>query len=109
MGTEESPGDIPEHYNPIGKAQTLAQWRKLMRMPVFTSTMEIVDLIIVHIYETTAVNGLPLDFLIDARQTLKHPIKHFGVVFSKHPPDWHSYDIPVLWREDGKEGLGRWK
>ena len=30
--------------------------------------------------------GLPLDFLIDARQTLNHPIKQFGVVFSKHPP-----------------------
>ena len=109
MGAYDRPDDLPEHYNPIGKAQTLAQWRKRMRMPGFTSSMEIDDLMIVHIYETTAVNGKPLDLLIDARKTINDPIKQFGVIFSAIPPDSSQYGIPILWREHGKAGGGRWR
>jgi hypothetical protein len=98
-----------EHYNPIGKAETVDTWRKRGRMPVPSSEALIIDLRIVAIYETTAVNGLPLDLLIDAQKTKNDPVKQFGVIFSETPPDWSKYGIPVLWREEGKSGVGRWK
>ena len=107
MGADHS-GDIPEHYNPIGKGQTLAQWRKRMRMPVLNRQNVIVDLIIVRIYEVTAVNGRPLDLLIEARKTKDDPSIQFGVIFSKLPPSRHDYGIPILWREEDRAGLGRW-
>ena len=69
----------------------------------------IIDLIIVKIYETTAVNSLPLDLLIEAHRTVDDPPRQFGVLFSAIPPDWAAYDIPVLWRQDGKAGVGRWR
>ncbi len=60
--------ELAEHYNPIGKAEILEVWRRRMRMPVPTLEGYIVDLRILAIYETTAVNGLPLDlvFTLDA-------------------------------------------
>ena len=98
-----------EHQNSIGKADTVDTWRKTMRIAVPSREGHIVDLIIVAIYETTAVNGLPLDLLIDARKTVNDPVKQFGVVFSKNPPDWPRYNIPILWKQDGKSGVGRWR
>ena len=100
---------IPDHTNPMGKQDSLDTWRHTGRISVPSREGHIIDLIIIRIYETTAVNGLPLDLLIDARQTLDKPMLRFGVIFSKHPPNWQSYDIPVLWREEGEAGLGRWK
>jgi len=78
-------------------------------MPVPTADLSIIDLRIIAIYETTAVNGLPLDLLIDAQKTTNDPVKQFGVIFSDTPPDWSKYRIPVLWRKDGVSGVGRWK
>jgi hypothetical protein len=98
-----------EHHDPIGKADTLDTWRKRMRMPVPAAAGHIVDLLIVRLYETTAVNGLPLDLVIEAQETTDGPVKRFGVVFGAEPPDWPSYGIPVLWRRDGEAGVGRWK
>ena len=100
---------VAEHYNPVGKSETVETWRKRMRMPVPTAEGFILDLRIVVIYEATSVNGLPLDLLIEAQTTVNDPIKQFGVLFSSTPPDWGEYGIPVLWREDGKAGVGRWK
>ncbi len=100
---------VAEHYDPVTKEESLATWRKRMRMPVPTSKEMIIDLVIVAIYETTAVNGQPLDFLIEAQTTKDDPVKQFGVIFSKNPPDWSTYGIPVLWREEGTVGVGRWK
>ena len=62
---------------------------------------------LITFYETTAVNGWPLDLLIDARKPVNDPVKQFGVVFSENPPDWSRYNIPVLWRKDGQSGVGR--
>ena len=72
MGADDSQV-LPEHYEPIGKAQTLAQWRKRMRMPVPTLAGGIVDLVIEKIYETTSMNRLPLDLLIEAHCTVDDP------------------------------------
>ena len=77
-------------------------------MPVPTAAGDIVDLHIVAIYETTAVNGLPLDLLIDVQKTKNDPVKQFGVIFSESPPDWSKYGIPVLWCREGVPGVGRW-
>ena len=68
-----------------------------------------IDLITVAICETTAVNGQPLDLLIDARKTVNDPIKQFGVIFSKNPPDWSQYSIPILWHQEGIDGVGLWR
>jgi hypothetical protein len=100
---------IAEHYNPVGKAETVDTWRKRGRMPVPTSEGHIIDLQIVAIYETTAVNSQRLDLLVEARKTNNDPVKQFGVIFSETPPDWSKYSVPVLWRQDGKSGVGRWK
>jgi hypothetical protein len=101
--------EIAEHYNPIGKADTLEVWRRRMRMPVPTADGHISDLRILAIYETTSVNGLPLDLLIDARKSDSDPVKQLGVIFSESPPDWSKYGIPVPWRQEGVSGVGRWK
>lgn len=100
---------VPAHESRVGKEQTLATWRKRMRMPVPTSEGHIIDLQIVAIYETSKVNGLPLDVLIEARKTRADPIKRFGVVFNDRPPDWERCGLPVLWRREGIPGVGRWK
>ena len=97
--------ETAEHYNPIGKAETLEVWRRRMRMPVPTAEGYISDLRILAIYETTSVNGLPLDLLIDAQKSDSDPVKQFGVIFSENSPDWSRYSLPVLWR---KSGVGRW-
>lgn len=97
---------VPEHQSPVGKAQCIETWRARRRLSVPSADGGIVDLIIVSIYETTAVDGLPLDALIDAQKTLNDPVKQFGVVFGATPPDWSQYKIPVLWIKDG--GSGRW-
>jgi hypothetical protein len=79
-----------------------------MRMPVPTAAGQILDLRIVTLYETTAINGLPLDLLIDAQKTKIDPVKQFGVIFSDSPPDWSKYRIPVLWCSEGVLGVGQW-
>ena len=56
-----------EHYNPIGKTDSLDTWRKRMRIPVPTKTGNIVDVRIATLYETTNVNGLPLDALVEGQ------------------------------------------
>lgn len=100
--------ELVKHYNPTGKAETLKIWRQRMRLPVPTAAGHILDLRIVTIYETTAINGLPLDLLIDAQKTKNDPVKQFGVIFSESPPDWSKYGIPVLWCMEAGSGVGRW-
>ena len=101
--------ELVKHFHLTGKAETLKVWRQRMRMPVPTAAGHILDLRIVTIYETTTVNGQPLDFLIDAQKTKNDPVKQFGVIFSESPPDWSRYGIPVLWCSEGVSGVGRWR
>ena len=100
--------ELVKHYNPTGKTETLEVWRRRMRMPVPTAAGHILDLKIVALYETTSINGLPLDLLIDAQKTRNDPVKQFGVIFSDSPPDWPKNRIPVLWCSEGVPGVGRW-
>ena len=101
--------EIAEHFDPVGKAEAVAVWRKRMRMPVPTVEVVLMDVRMIAIYETTSVNGLPLNLLIEARKSASDPVKHFGVIFSESPPDWSKYSIPVLWRKEGVSGIGRWR
>ena len=78
-------------------------------MAVPTAAGTITDVLIVRLFETTAVNGLPLDALIEGQVAINAPIKRFGVVFGSAPPDWPAYGLPVLWLQDGESGMGRWK
>jgi len=98
-----------EHYNPIGKADSLDTWRKRMRIPVPTKAGNIVDVRIVALYETTNVNGLPLDALVEGQIVKDKPVVQFGVVFSSQPPDWDANGIPILWIDDSRINIGRWK
>jgi hypothetical protein len=100
---------MAEHYNPVGKVETIDTWRARRRMPAPTAAGHIIDLQIIAIYETTAVNGQPLDLLVEAKKTNNDPVKQFGVIFSSSAPDWSAYPMPLLWREDGKAGVGRWR
>ena len=100
--------DLVKHHNPVGKAETLEVWCQRMRMPVPTAAGHILDIQIVTIYETYAVNGQPLDLLIDAQKSKNDPVKRFGVIFSENPPDWSKYRIPVLWQSENSSSVGRW-
>jgi hypothetical protein len=98
-----------EHYSPIGKTDTLDTWRKRKRMPVPTKIGNIVDVRIVALYETTNVNGLPLDALVEGQIMKGKPAVQFGVVFGATPPDRDAYGIPILWIDDSRTNVGRWK
>ena len=97
---------IPKHHNPMGKQDTLDTWRRSGRMSVPSRSGHIIDLIVVRIYECTAVNGQPLDALIEARKTLNEPVKQFGVIWADSPPDRTAYDIPLLWLSESDSGVG---
>lgn len=99
---------IAEHHNPTSKIDAIDTWRNSGRMAVPTAAGNIIDLRIVTLYETTSVNGQPLDLLVEAQATTNDPTKQFGVIFSKTAPDKSKYSLPVLWKEDGTSGTGRW-
>jgi hypothetical protein len=73
-------------------------------MPVPTRAGAIIDLHIITLYDCTAVNGLPLDLLVEGRATNDAPLKRFGVLFADASPE-DKYPLPVLWMCDGR---GNW-
>jgi hypothetical protein len=84
---------LPE---PQSKEEWLAKWRNRGRIVLRDKGGNLIDVIIVQLFETTAVNGLPLDFLIAARKTHNDPVHQFGIIFSDAQPE-AGYPIPVLW------------
>ena len=99
----------PQHLQPVGKQDTLDTWRQGMRMPAPTRPGDILEVKILALYETTRVNGLPLDALVEAQATVESNPVRFGVIFSSSPPDWDAYPIPVLWIDVELVGVGRWR
>ena len=92
---------IPSHMRPVTKQDCIDTWRSNERIPGPTRAGKILDMMIVRLYETTTVDGLALDLLVEARATKRAPLKRFGVLFSdKQPLD--DYPIPVLWMRDGE-------
>jgi hypothetical protein len=100
---------IPIFKSPDDFLQIVSNTSRHIIWRVYHAAGHIIDLQIVAIYETTAVNGHPLDLLVEAKKTNNDPVKQFGVIFSSSPPDWSAYPMPLLWREDGKAGVGRWR
>ena len=95
---------VPAHSQPHTKAECLATWKTRRRIPVPTKVGNIMDMLIVHLIEATAIDGVPVDLVVDARATHRAPIKRFAVVFAdKKPAD--SFPVPTLWVCDG---IGVW-
>ena len=91
---------IPAHQKPTSKTDCVDTWKDRGRIPVPTKSGTIMDLVIVNLYETTAVNDLYLDLLVEARATKRAPLKRFGVLFADTAPP-KQYPIPILWVKDG--------
>jgi hypothetical protein len=89
---------------PATKLDCVDTWRSRGRVPVPTQKGRILDLVIVRLYETTHVDGLALDLMIEGRATNEAPIKQFGVLFSDTRPQ-DEYPIPLLWMCNG---VGSW-
>ncbi|MEH6637323.1 MAG: hypothetical protein V7700_17520 [Halioglobus sp.] len=95
---------LAPHIAPSTKQDHLDAWRTRGRISVPTRKGRILDLLVERIYETTAVDGLPLDLLVEARATHQAELKRFGVVFAEVKP-LDNYPLPVLWINDA---VGSW-
>ena len=96
--------EVPAHDQPRTKEQCIASWKSRQRIPVPTKSGKILDMLIVHLVEASAIDGVPIDLVIDARATHRAPIKRFAVVFADYKPS-DDYPIPTLWVSDG---TGSW-
>ncbi len=63
---------IPEHETPKTKQDCIDTWRNSGRIGVPGKSGGVIDLLIVSLYETTSVNGLPLDALLACGALPKH-------------------------------------
>ena len=73
--------------------------RKLLGT-VPTRNGKIMDMLIVHLVEATAIDGIPVDLVVEARATKAAPVKRFALVFHEEQPT-EDYPIPTLWVSDG--------
>lgn len=85
---------------PGSRQACLAQWQVGGTIPVLTRVGGILNMRLQRLYECTAVNGLPLDLLIEARASKRAPPKQFGVIFSEQHPG-NDYPLPILWLDKG--------
>ena len=58
-------------------------------------------MLIIHLIEATAIDGMPIDLVVEARASKRAPYKRFAVVFSEQRPD-REYPIPTLWVRHGQ-------
>ena len=96
--------EVTAHTQPRTKAEWLATWQSSNRIPVPTKSGNIMDMMIVHLIEATAIDGIPVDLVVEARASKRGPLKRFAVVFSEARPR-DDYPIPTLWICDG---TGSW-
>ena len=61
---------IAAHQKPTSKTDCVDTWKARGRIPVPTKNGNIMELVIVNLFETTAVNGQALDLLVEARATV---------------------------------------
>ena len=92
--------ELVKHYNPIGKGRNPGCLAPANVYRASTAAGHILDLRIVTIYETTAINGLPLDFLIAAQKT-RTILKQFGVIFSESPRTGLNTASRCFWYGEG--------
>ena len=58
-------------------------------------------MLIIHLIEATAIDGMPIDLVVEARASKRAPYNRFAVVFSEQRPDG-EYPIPTLWVRQGQ-------
>lgn len=58
-------------------------------------------MLIIHLIEATAIDGIPIDLVVEARASKRAPYKRFAVVFSQQNPE-RDYPIPTLWVRNGQ-------
>lgn len=96
--------EVPAHTQPRSKVECLSTWKSRRRIPVPTKTGKIMDMLIIHLIEATAIDGIPVDLVVEARASKRGPLKRFAVVFADKKPA-EQYPIPTLWVSDG---TGSW-
>lgn len=96
--------EVPAHSQPRSREECLSTWKARRRIPVPTKSGKIIDLLIIHLVEATAIDGIPVDLVIDARATHRAPLKRFAVAFADNQP-LDEFPIPTLGVCDG---LGVW-
>ena len=94
----------PVNTWPKSRQACLKDWRVGGEIPVPTRKGGLLNMRLERLFECTAVNGFPLDLLIEARASKRAPTRRFGVIFSASRPA-HDYPLPILWLHDGQ---GAW-
>ena len=95
---------VPGYSQRHSKAECLSAWNARRRIPVPGKSGKIMDMMIIHLVEATAIDGVPVDLVIDARVSKRTHGKRFVVVFSDDRPA-EDYPLPCLWV---REGTGVW-
>jgi hypothetical protein len=92
---------IPSHEQPTTKKECVDTWRDRRRIPTPSPGGGILDMMIIHLIEATAIDGMPIDLIVEARASKRAPYKRFAVVFSQERPA-HVYPVPTLWVRNGQ-------
>jgi len=95
---------IPSHEQPTTRQECIDTWRDRGRIPTPTPSGGIMDMLIIHLIEATAIDGMPIDLVVEARASKRAPYKRFAVVFSDQRPA-QDYPVPTLWV---RKGQGSW-
>ena len=66
-----------------------------------TKSGKIMDMLIIHMVEATATDGVAVDLVVEARATHRAPVRRFAVVFADKKPTG-QYPIPTLWCSNGE-------
>lgn len=66
--------------------QCIDAWRDRGRIPTPSPSGGILDMLIIHLIEVTAIDGMPIDLVVEARASKRAPYKRFAVVFSEQRP-----------------------
>jgi hypothetical protein len=92
---------IPSHEQPTTRQECIDTWRERGRIPTPSPGGGILDMLIIHLIEATAIDGIAVDLVVEARASKRAPPRRFAVVFSKEKP-MAQYPVPTLWVRSGQ-------
>ncbi|MEO0438223.1 MAG: hypothetical protein AAF098_15090 [Pseudomonadota bacterium] len=90
---------IPSHVQITNKLDWIDTHKDRGRISVPSKNHPVLEIIVFHWYDCSAIDGLPLDALIEGAPTRNEEAKRFGILWSDVKPD--DYPIPVLWVSSG--------
>ena len=93
--------NISSHEQLTSRQACNDTWRERGRIPTPTPSGGIMDMVITHLIEATAIDGVPIDLVVEARATKRAPPKRFAVVFRDEKPE-QEYPVPTLWIRRGQ-------